>query len=139
MITVTESATSNRRVRELTSQEIASYDMIPNELASRVKVIRVPFLLGRYQGMVFGRRVFLRKNVPADGESLLMAHELVHVGQWSDLGVVGFSTRYLTQFGAGLIRTRSWNKAYEGVKFEQEAEATARDWQRGRNSRRDPD
>ena len=139
LTTVADGATSNRRVRKLTSQEIASYDVISDELASRVKVIRVPFLLGSYQGMALGRFVFLRRNVPADGESLLLAHELVHVRQWSELGVVGFSVRYVAQFVAGLARTRSWNKAYKQIEIEQEAERTAVEWQQRGNLRRDTD
>ncbi|MEL7208416.1 MAG: hypothetical protein AAGK32_09330 [Actinomycetota bacterium] len=121
------------RVRRLTAAEIDSYDVLPQELARRVRLVRVPVLFGPYAGVALGRTVLLRRNVAADGWSPLLAHELVHVRQWAELGVVGFLYRYLRDFGRGLVATRSWNRAYLDIGSEREARELTRSWQRRRN------
>lgn len=135
---MTDGTAATERVRRLNATEIESYDVLPSELATRARIIRVPFLVGSYQGAVLGRNVFLRGVVPADGESRLLAHELVHVRQWSELGVVGFSYRYVSQFLRGLVRTRSWPKAYSQIEVEVEARQIADDWHGRRGDPRPP-
>lgn len=131
---VTDGSAATARVRRLNATELESYDVLPPELAARVRIIRVPFLIGRYQGAVLGRNVFLRMVVPADGDSRLIAHELVHVRQWSELGIVGFSYRYVSQFLRGLVRTRRWQDAYQQIEVEEEARQIADDWHGRRNT-----
>lgn len=117
------------RFRRLNEAEIEAYDLIPTDLAVRVRVVRLP-MPGPYAGITFGRVVVLGRDVPADGGSSLLAHELVHVRQWSDLGVIGFSARYLSQFASGLVRLRSWKAAYHQIGAEREARASAEEWRR---------
>ncbi len=121
--------------------EIASYDMISPELARRVRIHQVPFLPGGYAGMTLGHTVLLARDVDADGNSSLLAHELVHVRQWSERGLVGFSARYLNSFASGLARHRSWNRAYHDIDAELEAKQETTDWlrRRTRDARRPPD
>ncbi|MEM9132571.1 MAG: hypothetical protein AAF962_00330 [Actinomycetota bacterium] len=123
------------RIRRLSAVEIDSYDVLPPELARRVRLIRVRllFLVGPYQGMTLGRIILLRDSLPPDGWSGLLAHELVHVRQWTELGVIGFSYRYLRDFVAGLVRTRSWNQAYLDIEAEREARELTKSWFRRRN------
>ena len=128
---MTEGTRSDRRIRSLTGDEIASYDLIPAELASRVRIIRLP-VPGPYQGMALARFVIMGRDVSSDGSSTLLAHELVHVRQWAELGVVGFGVRYLAQFVSGLYRTRSWSTAYRQIEAECEARALAEEWRRRR-------
>jgi hypothetical protein len=128
---VTDGTLSGRRVRPLTGEEIASYDLIPPELASRVRIIRVP-VPGPYHGMALARFVIMGCDFSHDGTSTLLAHELVHVRQWTELGIVGFGVRYLTQFMTGLYRTRSWAKAYRQIEAECEARALAEEWRQRR-------
>ena len=65
--------------------------------------------------MTLRRLVLLARDVADDGSSTLLAHELVHVGQWYDQGVLRFSYRYVTDFITGLIRHRSWKPAYREI------------------------
>lgn len=109
--------------------------MLPADLARRVRVVRVPGLPGGYGGMTLGRVVLLARAVPADGTSPLLAHELVHVRQWAELGVVGFAARYLADFVAGLRRHRRWRPAYLDIGLESSARAEADAW-RHRSARR---
>ncbi len=130
---VTDGTTARRRVRPLTKHEIASYNLIPAELAARVRVVLAP-VPGPYRGMALGRFVFIDRDIATDGSSTLLAHELVHVRQWSELGVVGFTIRYLSQFVTGLAKTRSWNAAYRQIEVEREARASAEEWRLRRNT-----
>ena len=115
------------RIRRLTSDEIAAYDVLSTELASRVRVIRVPALPGRYVGLTVGRFIFLARDV-GHGTSSLLAHELVHVRQWHELGAIGFLYRYLADFVRGLRTHRRWNAAYRDIGAECEARSEAADW-----------
>ena len=93
-------------------------------------MIRVPTLLGNYTGMSLGRFVLLARPVPADGKSMLLAHELVHVRQWSELGIAGFLIRYLLDFARGLRSHRRWQHAYRDIRAEIEARQVAAEWYR---------
>ena len=121
--------------RPLNQVELDSYDVIPTNLARRVRLIPVPALPGRYDGMTLGYRIYLSKEVEQDGSSPLLAHELVHVRQWADQGRVGFSRRYLSSFVRGLGRHRRWNKAYLSIEAETEARHEASEWLRRRVQR----
>ncbi len=122
--------------RGLTPAEIESYDVITGDLARRVRIVEVPALPGQYVGMTLGRYVLLAKHVPDDGSSTLLAHELVHVRQWAELGVAGFSGRYVLSFLAGLRANRRWMAAYHSIEAEEEARRETTDWLRRRTRRR---
>jgi len=116
------------RVRSLTPAEIKAYDLIPESIARRARVITIPKPPGPFQGFAVGRNVWLTKPVEADGNSALLAHELVHLRQWNELGVVGFSVRYLQDFFKGVRTHRNWMKAYSNINAEAEARQLTRDW-----------
>lgn len=125
-------------IRPLTEAEIDAYDVLPPDVAARVRVIRVPDLPGRYTGMSLGRFVLLAHPVPADGWSMLLCHELVHVRQWHELGVPRFAWRYLRDFTSGMRQLRNWNRAYLGIRAEVEARELSREWMRLRNAQGPP-
>ncbi len=116
--------------RSLNETELEAYDLVPREVAERARIYRVRLLPGGYSGMALGRRVFLAREVETDGTSQLMAHELVHVRQWHERGVIGFPSRYLASFIKNLIRLRKWNAAYEAIDVEQQASREAGEWKR---------
>lgn len=118
--------------RRLNDAEISSYDVVAPAVARRVRVYRVPLIPGGYAGMTLGRHVLLARDVAADGNSALMAHELVHARQWHDLGAIGFSARYLGSFGRNLARERRWQHAYRSIEAEVEATKETTDWLRRR-------
>jgi hypothetical protein len=78
--------------------------------------------------MALGRYVLLARDVPRDGSSQLVAHELIHVRQWAELGVVGFLVGYLGSFFRELRTERSWDAAYRRIPAEQEAYRLADRW-----------
>lgn len=125
---------SQRRIRRLTSEEVEAYDLIPADLSRRVWVVRVPEPPGPYSGMAIGRFVFLAGDVAPSGSSRLLAHELVHVRQWAELGIVGFLFRYLRDFAVGLKRHRNWHRAYRQIDVEVEARRLAEGWAESRSA-----
>lgn len=121
--------------RRLTDDEIEAYDVLPPQLARRVRVVRIPVIPGGYAGMTLGPLVLVAMDVEADGDSTLLAHELVHVRQWADRPV-GFALRYLADFIRGLARHRNWQAAYRQIDAEVEARRDATDWNRRRLAER---
>ncbi|MFV0524299.1 MAG: hypothetical protein ACK5RL_07375 [Acidimicrobiales bacterium] len=116
------------RFRRLSADEIGRYDVLPAQLAVRVRVIRVPRPPGPFVGITLGRFVLLARDVPVDAPSGLLAHELVHVRQWHELGVVGYLWGYLGDFGRQVRRHRSWLRAYRDIRAEREARHIASAW-----------
>lgn len=115
-------------LRRLTPSEIETYDVIPANLGRRVWLVRVPVLPGPYAAMTIGPVVMLARTVTSGQPSSLLAHELVHVRQFHELGLLRFTWRYNRAFVLGLFRLRSWNKAYRAIPAEQEARRLASDW-----------
>lgn len=75
-----------------------------------------------------GRVVLVRPD--AAGSQRLMDHELVHVRQWRDLGVVGFLARYLGAYLRWRVRRYPHWAAYRRIPLEIEADWEARGRQR---------
>lgn len=75
-----------------------------------------------------GRFVFIRPD--AVGSRRLIAHELVHVRQWRQLGVPGFLVRYLGTYLRWRLRRYPHWAAYRRIPLEIEAdwEARSRGW-----------
>lgn len=121
-------------MRQLEGPEIAGYDLIDSDLAQRVRIIRVPFLAPGSSGMTIGRFVFLTTDVDRSGGRELLAHELVHVRQFSEAGLVAFLLRYLRDYAAALARLRNHRQAYLAIPAESAARDEAREWKRRRHS-----
>ncbi len=114
---------------------MALFDHVPEDLAAGVWIVEVPVLSPGAHAMTVGRMVLVRRGHTASLE--LLAHELVHVQQWSRLGVVGFLRRYLGAYARNLARLRSHRGAYLAIPLEVEARERARRWwetQRGRDT-----
>ena len=99
-------------MRRLTPTELDAYDVLPRALATRVRIQRVPFLAPGSSGMTIGRIVFLRSDGVYDGSRTIIAHELVHVRQYYQLGVLRFLARYVADYGRALARYRRHRAAY---------------------------
>jgi len=122
-------------MRRLEGPEIAAYDLEP-ALAARVRVIRVPALAPGTSGMTIGRFVFLTSDVDRSGNRELLAHELVHVRQYAEAGLVRFLGRYLLDYARGLVRLRNHRRAYLAIPTEVEARAEAAVWKKSRTIER---
>ena len=92
----------------------------------RVRLHRgVPrYVPGRPAGYVNRHRIYLAAGggEPADAEFLaLLAHELVHVAQYRDLGPWCFRWAYLREYLAGRLRWLGHSAAYLNISFERAA------------------
>ncbi len=125
----------NRVGRSLNQAELDSYDVLPKYLARNVRVVSVPALPGGYDGMTLGYTILLAHDIDEQGNSPLLAHELVHVRQWAEQGRIRFSGRYLGSFTRGLRLHRNWKQAYLSVEAETEARRETSAWLRRRVER----
>ena len=115
-------------MRRLTPQEIAGYDLVPPKIARRARVQRVPVLTPGIQGMTLGRVVLLLRDDDRSGRRVLLAHELVHVEQYDELGTARFLWRYVREYVSNLLSLRNHRQAYEAISFEAEARAATDRW-----------
>lgn len=115
-------------MRRLEGPELLGYDLIDPALAERVRIFRVPILPPGASGMTIGRFIFLRSDVNRDGTRELLAHEMVHVRQYAEQGLVGFLARYLRDYLRGLWTHRHHRAAYLAIPAEVEARDEARRW-----------
>lgn len=69
--------------------------------------------------ITIGRFVSVRAGWAHD--EALLRHELVHVRQWRELGVVRFAAQYLTAYARGRLRGLSHWESYRQIPLEREA------------------
>jgi len=105
--------------RRLDAPERASFDHIPTADLERARLVRVPVLTPGIAGMTLDRWILLRRGHEHDCD--LIAHELVHVRQWRELGVVRFLARYLGAYARGRWHGLGHRAAYEAIPLEAEA------------------
>ena len=98
------------------------------------------YVRGRPRGYADRYRVYLASGWQdeADPELLaLLAHELVHVQQYRDLGTWTFRWAYLQEYLAGRLRGHGHDAAYRNISFERSArvmeERVRRDFTRRRS------
>lgn len=115
-------------MRRLTAEEVAGYDLVPAEIARRARVQKVPVLAPGTAGMTLGRLILVLRDDDRSGRRPLLAHELVHVEQYADLGRARFLWRYLREYVSNLLRLRRHRQSYLAVSFETEARAATDRW-----------
>lgn len=85
----------------------------------RAHIVPVPWLPLGVAGMTLGRFILLRRDHLSD--TALLAHELVHVRQWRELGVPKFLWRYLSAYARGRAAGLGHQDAYRAIPLEVEA------------------
>jgi hypothetical protein len=83
---------------------------------------------GAVSAMTLGTTVYVRPDsLDTDPAKLgpLIMHELVHVHQWAQLGVVRFLWRYTVGYLKGRFAGLSHQAAYQAISFEVEARQIA--------------
>jgi len=97
-----------------------------------VRVRIAPRLMRRFWGrgitaMTLSRTIYLDpKLMTTKGRPLILVHELVHVRQWGELGILQFLWRYLTGYLRGRFRGLGHHAAYLAIPLEVEARAAER-------------
>jgi len=76
------------------------------------------FLLRRVIAITLGRRIFIAEGHASDA---LLRHELVHVQQAGELGVIRFLWRYAAEYVRNRRRGMTHDDAYRAISFEAEA------------------
>jgi Domain of unknown function (DUF4157) len=109
--------------RRLDARERAHFTHIPARDLERARLVVVPVLTPGVAGMTLGRWVLVRRGHEHNGR--LLAHELVHVRQWRELGAACFLVRYLGAYVRGRWRGLGHAAAYQSIPLEVEARADA--------------
>jgi hypothetical protein len=112
--------------RRLDDDERRRFDLVPEPDRDRAKVVPVRFVPPGFVGITIGSRIFLKKG--HEQKQQLLAHELVHVRQWRELGALRFLSRYLSEYVRGIVRLRKVHEAYRAISFEVEARREASAW-----------
>ncbi len=115
-------------MRRLEGPELVAYDLIDIDLLRRVRIFHVPFVAPGSAGMTIGNWVFLRRDDDRSGRRELIAHELVHVRQFEELGLIRFLTRYLRDYLSCLRQSGSHRQAYLAIPAEVDARLEAASW-----------
>ncbi len=128
-------STAPPRRRNLAEDELQAFHHIADGLLSRVRLIRTNLLPPAADGMTVGRFVFLRGDHIEHAGSSLLAHELVHVRQFAEMGAPRFFAAYFGAYFRNLRRTKSHRQAYLDIPLEQEARAVANQWRAEQRAR----
>lgn len=79
--------------------------------------------------ITLGRRVYVARDVDENDFPRILRHELVHVRQIAQLGILRFYWRYLVEYVANRRAGMSAGEAYRRISFEQEAHIIERSGQ----------
>jgi hypothetical protein len=99
------------------------FPLVPPADVARARIVDVPCLTPGVAAMTLGPLILLRRD-HADDQALL-AHELVHVRQWRELGAARFLWRYLGAYARGRVAGLGHQRAYEAIPLEVEARTLA--------------
>jgi hypothetical protein len=95
------------------------FPLVPSADVARARILDVPFLTPGVAAMTFGPVILLRRDHRHD--TALLAHELVHVRQWRELGAPRFLWRYLGAYLRGRWSGLNHDAAYRAIPLEVEA------------------
>jgi hypothetical protein len=95
------------------------FPLVPPADVARARIVVVPWLTPGVGAMTLGRVILLRRDQQDDDG--LLAHELVHVRQWRELGPGRFLWRYLAAYLRGRAAGLGHQRAYEAIPLEVEA------------------
>lgn len=116
------------RQRSLDLEEISTFSHVGEEVLGRVRLIRTNLLPRAADGMTLGNLVLLRGDRIEQRSTSLLAHELVHVRQFAELGPGRFLVQYLGAYLKNLWTYRNHRQAYLEIPLEIEARREAAEW-----------
>ena len=95
------------------------FELVPPGDVARARILDVPWITPGVAAMTLGRLILLRRDHA--GDEGLLAHELVHVRQWRELGPIRFLWRYLGAYFRGRASGLDHAAAYRAIPLEVEA------------------
>ena len=99
------------------------FPLVPPADVARARILDVRWLTPGVAAMTLGPLILLRRDHA--GDETLLAHELVHVRQWRELGPVRFLWRYLGAYARGRFAGLGHAAAYRAIPLEVEARTLA--------------
>ena len=99
------------------------FPLVPPADVARARIVDVPWLTPGVAAMTLGPIILLRRDHGTD--EALLAHELVHVRQWRELGAARFLWRYLGAYARGRAGGLTHQQAYDAIPLEVEARTLA--------------
>lgn len=123
---------SGPRRRVLEEDEVTAFDHISDGLCRRVRLIRTNLLPPAADGMTIGRFVLMRDGHIEHRASTLLAHELVHVRQFAEMGMPRFLAAYFGSYFKNLLKSKNHRQAYLDIPLEIEARKEAGSWAKAR-------
>lgn len=122
---------ATRVVRRIAPDEAELYrTVVDADIAEKVWLVQLPTIPGPYSGLTIANVVIIDRKLPPGTPSALLAHELVHVRQFHDQGIVRFTLEYNKSFIIGQVTERRWSKAYRAIPAEVEARSETTRWLR---------
>ena len=112
--------------RVLSKREVSRFDHLPESLTTAARLRTTSVLPPQAGAMTLGKTIYVRPG--REDDDVLIAHELVHVRQWHELGRIGFLVRYLSSYLVNLVRLRRHMAAYRAIPLEIEAREEAARW-----------
>ncbi|MCP3856538.1 MAG: DUF4157 domain-containing protein [Actinomycetia bacterium] len=85
---------------------------------NEVWVVELPFTAPGSDAVTAGRIIFVHRDKTENSD--LLAHELVHVCQWEELGLE-FLWEYSSEYIENLVELQNLDAAYTEISFEEEA------------------
>jgi hypothetical protein len=102
-------------MRQLNRLERLAFRHVPRRDRKRARILTVPWLPAGTAGMTLGPLILVRRGHLDRG---LLAHELVHVTQWRELGVARFLFEYLGFYLRGRWRRLGHWDSYRQIPLE---------------------
>ncbi len=103
----------------------------PDPLERATAIVRIgfpwwlrPLVRRDVAAITLGRRIYIDA---AHRSEALLRHELVHVRQAGELGLIPFLWRYVSEYVRSRRRGMDHDEAYRGISFEIEAFAAEKD------------
>jgi len=78
-------------------------------------------LMRNVAAITIGRRIWIAHDLAPAELAALLRHELVHVRQMGERGVIFFFLRYAAEYVANRCRRMGHDAAYRAISFEREA------------------
>jgi hypothetical protein len=117
---------NSSKKHRLTPDDLDRYHHVPSSVLEQVTLRESSFLPPGADGVTIGTTVYVRPGFL--DQPTLLAHELVHVRQYTELGFIRFLATYIGEYVQNRVRLRSHRSAYLAISLEKQARIETREW-----------